>query len=495
MASTICDVSTPAPSNKKIGPLLLIALNASVIVGLEGLPEMALFGVPLIFLFLVGAVAFLIPVGLVSSELAVGWPRGGGVYGWVDSAFGRRAAVVAVWCQWLQILVWYPTALSFGAASIAYIFNPELAENPYFNAVVVLAIFWTVTLINLRGLKTSSIVASVGLVLGTILPTLLVILFAAIWLGDGKPIAIPEDKRQFLPHLDGIRTLVIAVGMITFYSGLEVNAVHGSRVSKPRRTIPFAMVVSAGIVLAIYVFGSLGIAIIVPNDVIKETLNVGPMEMFRTFLDAHGMGVISPILAACVAIGVLGHVSTWVIGPTESIRRAALRRDLPAIMGKTNANGVPGPLLIIQALIVTTMTLAFFVMGSPSIAFMVLTVLSGTVYLVMYILMFASGIRLRYTKPNVERYFQVPGGIIGMWIIAGTGILISLAALALSFLPPDESELNVGNPAVYVSLVVGIFLVIILVGLLIPLHPDRLDPVDDNDEHVDPANTVNEHAS
>ena len=120
--------------------MLLVAMNASVIVGLEGLPDMALYGVPLIFLFLIGAVTFLIPVGLISSELAVGWPRGGGIYGWVDSAFGRRSAVVAVWCQWVQILVWYPTALSFGAATFAYIFDPQLAENPTFIMIVVLAI-------------------------------------------------------------------------------------------------------------------------------------------------------------------------------------------------------------------------------------------------------------------------------------------------------------------------------------------------------------------
>ncbi len=466
--------------NKTLGPMLLVAMNASVIVGLEGLPEMALYGVPLIFLFLIGAVAFLIPVGLVSSELAVGWPGGGGVYGWVDSAFGRRAAVVAVWCQWVQILVWYPTALTFGAASIAYIFNPALAANPYYNVVVVLGIFWTVTLINLRGLKTSSSVASIGLVLGTILPTLLVVLFAVIWLADGKPIAIPEENRGFFPKLEGIRGLVLAVGMITFYSGLEVNAVHGSRVNKPRRTIPLAMVVSAGIVLTVYIFGSLGIAIIVPREEIQQSLNVGPMEMFKTFLNAHGMGMISPILAACVAIGVFGHVSTWVIGPTESIRRAALRRDLPAIMGKTNANGVPGPLLIIQALIVTTMTFAFFVMGSPSIAFVVLTVLSGTVYLVMYIMMFAAAIRLRYSKPNIERHFEVPGGMIGIWLISGVGILISTIALFLSFIPPEVEQVNVGNPYIYVALVAGIFTIIMLIGLFIPIHPERLPSQEDS---------------
>lgn len=450
-------------------------MNASVIVGLEGLPDMALYGVPLIFLFLIGAITFLIPVGLISSELAVGWPGGGGVYGWVDSAFGRRASVVAVWCQWIQILVWYPTALSFGAAAIAYTFNPALAENPYFNLTIVLVTFWTVTLLNLRGLRTSGIVATVGLILGTILPTLLVILFASIWLAGDNPIAIPEENRGFFPKLDGIRGLALAAGMITFYSGLEVNAVHGSRVRNPRRTIPFAMVVSAVIVLGIYVFGSLGIAIILPKEQIQETLNTGPLGMFQAFLDHHGIGMLSPFLAGCVAIGVLGHVSTWVIGPTEAVRTAALRRDLPAIFGRTNKHGVPTQLLIIQACIVTAMSLPFLVMKDVSSAFWILTALSGTIYLVMYILMFASGIRLRYKMPHVKRYFQVPGGLAGMWFVAGIGILVSALALCLSFLPPPKDDLDVGDPTTFVLIEVGIFVSILLIATFMPLHPDRLD--------------------
>ena len=454
--------------------MLLVAMNASVIIGLEWLPDMALYGVPLIFLFLVGAITFLIPVGLVSSELAVGWPGGGGVYGWGDSAFGRRPAVLAVWCQWVQILVWYPTGLSFGAATFAYIFEPKLAENPTFIMIVVVVIFWTVTLMNFRGLKTSGVVATIGLVLGTILPTLMIILFAAIWLINDHPIAIPEENRGFLPKLEGIRGLAIAAGMITFYSGLEVNAVHGSRINKPRSSIPFAMILSAVIVLGVYIFGSLGIALILPPEQIRADLNVGPMEMFRVFLETHNLGAISPILAACVCIGVLGHISTWVIGPTEAVRRAAKRRDLPAIFGRTNRHGVPTPLLLIQGVVVTLMTLPFLFLKDVSTAFLILTALSGTVYLVMYIMMFAAAIKLRYSKPHIQRHFEVPGGKLGIWVTSGVGILISAIALLLSFIPPEADQVDVGNPYLYVGLETGIFFLILLIGLFIPMHPERL---------------------
>ena len=261
--------------------------------------------------------------------------------------------------------------------------------------------------------------------------------------------------------------------MITFYSGLEVNAVHGKNVRNPRSSIPFAMICATTMVLAIYIFGSLGIAFMLPPEKIQATLNAGPMEMFNVFLNQHGIGIVAPFLAACVAIGVLGHVSTWVIGPTETIRAAAQNHDLPPVLARTNKNGAPSLLLFIQAGVVTAMSLlAFLLLKDVSTAFFLLTALSGAIYLIMYILMFAAGVRLRYTHPHIERHFRVPGGMFGMWAVASVGIAISALALFLSFLPPEKSQLDVGNITVYLAILIGIFVVLILIGLLIP-QPKR----------------------
>ena len=275
--------------------------------------------------------------------------------------------------------------------------------------------------------------------------------------------------------------------MITFYSGLEVNAVHGENVRNPRKAIPLAMICATSLVLLIYILGSLGIAFVLTPEQIQASLNVGPMEMFRVFLHQHGIGSIAPILAACVAAGVLGHVSTWVIGPTETIRVAAQNRDLPPVLARTNRNQAPSLLLFIQACVVTLMTLPFFLLKDVSVAFFALTALSGAIYLIMYIVMFAAGIRLRYSHPHVERHFKVPGGMFGMWAIASIGIAISALALVLSFLPPEEGQFDVGNIAAYVSVVIVAFFVLVLTGVFLPL-PKRIQSPDfDTEDVTDPS--------
>jgi amino acid transporter len=100
-------------------------------------------------------------------------------------------------------------------------------------------------------------------------------------------------------------------------------------------------------------------------------------------------------------------------------------------------------------------------MPNVSSAFFLLTALTACLYLFMYLLLFATAIKLRFSDPNVPRAFKVPGGNFGMIMIAGIGILAVLFAYIILFFPP--SNLKVGSPEFYVGfLVVGNLLFILL---------------------------------
>ena len=66
---------------------------------------------------------------MVAAELGTGWPRDGGVYAWVKEAFGGRTGFLAVWCDYAENIAWFPTVLSFIAASLAYVVDPSLATT------------------------------------------------------------------------------------------------------------------------------------------------------------------------------------------------------------------------------------------------------------------------------------------------------------------------------------------------------------------------------
>ena len=121
-------------AGRSLGVFALAMLNLAIICTLRGLPMMAEEGLSLVFYFIVTAVIFLIPVSLVCAELATGWPpKGpGGVYIWVNEAFGPRWGFIAIWLQWIQNVVWFPSILSFVGATFAYVYDPSLAANKYF---------------------------------------------------------------------------------------------------------------------------------------------------------------------------------------------------------------------------------------------------------------------------------------------------------------------------------------------------------------------------
>ena len=88
-------------------------------------PSEAKFGVQSIFYYIFAAVVFLLPFSLVCAELASTYTKSGGLYRWVSEAFGPRWGWTAMFLEWMTIIIWFPTVLMFGAASLAYIFWPE----------------------------------------------------------------------------------------------------------------------------------------------------------------------------------------------------------------------------------------------------------------------------------------------------------------------------------------------------------------------------------
>ena len=104
-----------------ISVFMLSMINVAAICNIANLSVTAQIGFSSLFYYILGALIFFIPVGLISAELATGWPERGGVYVWVREALGEKMGFVAIWMQWVENIIWYPTILAFTAATIAYV--------------------------------------------------------------------------------------------------------------------------------------------------------------------------------------------------------------------------------------------------------------------------------------------------------------------------------------------------------------------------------------
>ncbi|WP_194847510.1 amino acid permease [Candidatus Neptunochlamydia vexilliferae] len=425
-------------STRTLNIFLLAMINVAAICSIKNWPFTAVYGFSSLFYFIVAILIFFIPVSLVSAELATGWPERGGVYAWVKAAFGHRLGFLAGWLLWTENVVWYPTILSFIAGTVAYIFSPTLANNTFYMFCMIFGTFWGVTLINLLGMRVSGWISSLGVILGTITPGIIIIGLGIAWLSGGKPSHVDFSWGSFIPDLSSPAKLSLLVGVLLGFAGMEMSAVHARDVQNPQKNYPRAIFLSAVIIVILSVLGTLAIAVVIP----KENINLasGGMEAISIFLDSYNLSWAIPVIAVMITFGALGGTSTWAAGPSKGLLAAAQDGDFPPVLHKVNKHGMPGAMLIFQGIIVSILGAIFLFMPDVNSSFLILLILASQLYLIMYILMFAAGIALRYKKPNTPRPYKIPGGNFGMWLTAGTGLLGALFSIIIGFFPTDDLE-------------------------------------------------------
>ncbi len=463
----------PTKKTKAISIVGIALMTVAAVVSLRGLPMMAQEGTALLFYIGFAGLLFLIPAALVAAELGGMFAHtSGGVYYWVKEAYGPRFGFVAIWLQWVQNVVWYPTVLAFAAASLTYVIGrPELAGNGFYTGSVIIVFYWFATFMALKGTNTIARLTSLGFLAGTILPGVVIIALGAMWVADGNPVAFLSEATSdgkvhphFFPHVTGLSSLAYLGGIILLFAGVEVHAVHANELRNPSRDFPVAILLSVVIIVVLFLLGSLALAAIVPKDQIA--LDQGPMQAFSVALSAFKLGWLVPVLAFLMALGALAGVMSWITGPSRGLLRTATEGELPPVLAKTNSEGIQINILLTQGVIVTLLASLYFFIKNVSVAFFLLSAMTITLYLVMYMLMYATAIKLRIKQPDASRTYRIPGGLIGMWIVAGIGFAGVTFAFVTSFFPP--SQLPIGNSATYVGIVTAGF--VFFIGLPIVIH-------------------------
>ena len=449
-------------TGKVLGIFSLAMINVAIICSLRGLPMMAEYGFSIVFFLLVAVIIFLIPVSFVSAELATGWPKRGGIYAWVRQAFGEKWGFVAICLQWLQNLVFYPTALAATAAVIAYLINPELANNKLYTLAVIIVVYWGALLINFKGMRLSGKISSIGTMLGIILPGVILVALGLGWLALGEPSQITFNLKSLVPDLSNIQNIVFLTGVFLFFAGMEVSGVHALEVKNPQKDYPKAIFYSAIIVVAIFLLGSISIAAILPKGEIS--LTAGIMQTFTIVFDRFNLSWAIPIIVILAAPGMIVQVSSWIAGPSRGLLATAQNGDLPPFFQHMNKHNMPTHIMLVQGIIVSIISVIFLFMPSVSSSFWILTDLAALLYLTVYIIMFLAAIRLRYSEPNTPRPFKVPGGNAGMWFFAGMGIIACFSAIILGFFPP--SQLPTGNLFFYEAFLAIGYIVIVSIPFI-----------------------------
>lgn len=454
-------------SNKSLNVFSLAMISVAAVLSVRNFPSMAVYGWSSIGWYMLGTLLFLLPLTLASAELATGWSTGGGVYRWVKEAFGERAGFIAIFCEWSNNLVWFPSVLSFIAGTLAYAINPDLANNGMYMFGAMMVAFWGATLVAWLGPHATARFNNIGVVIGSLVPTVLLVGFALAFLVQGNPLKMGALSWGAVVPNVSVGTIPFVASIVLMFAGMEMAGFHALAVRDPGRSFPRAMALAAFVIFIVSVLGTLALAFVVPTA--QLNLASGVMQAFKIFLQGFGYESMVPFIAIMFTLGGLALLISWLVGPVMGLGVTSAAGDMPPVTRRLNKEGVPTGMLLIQGAIATLFSLCYVYAPSVNAAYWILSAMTVLLLCITYMLVFSAVIRLRYTQPDTHRAYRIPGGTPGVWIVGGVGFFSSAFAFVVGCLPTGNAGMSTPT---YVALMLGgtALLSIIPVAIILQLR-------------------------
>ena len=445
-------------------------MNIVAVVGLRWISRSARLGAPSVTLWILACLVFFVPLAAVIAELSSRHPQQGGIYAWARRAFGPAHGFVCGWCMWVNNLFYFPSLLLFAGANMLVPLGPDgaaIADSRWYSVTFVLAFLWLTTFLNILGFSAGKWIQHIGSV-ATWVPAVLLVAAGAIafaTLGSATSFA----PSELIPRDNFMDTMSLWSSLCFAFSGFEISSMVGQEVHDPRKTIPRSIVLSGIAITAIYILSSASVLVAVPASELAERSGIADaVELVGSRLGFAGVGAFIGLL---LFIGPIGGTSSWIAGAARVPFAAGVDAAMPAAFARLHPTyRTPHVALIAQAIATTVLFLVSVFLsvggGTTTIqeAYDIMVNLTILIYFLPYLYLFASFIRLRSldkTMPGDENTIVLPGGSFGAWLIAGCGLVATLIAMGLVFVPPTGTE-NVLN---YEANLVGQAALLIAIGM------------------------------
>jgi len=338
-------------------------------------------------------------------ELGASMPRVGGEYVYVKEAFKGLPSFLTGWYEWSSN-IFYATLMVLGSA---YMLSYIMTINKFLIMIILVILF---TLINIKGIKEA----------GTTQTLLTSILLAIIFLFVGAGLAHGFRSNAFEPFMPkGPSSMVAAIAFIfEIYLGVEAIAATQAEIKKPEKTIPRAMILCSLILIIVYclvVYVTVGI---LSPDVLSKSS--APLNLVAE----KTMGSVGVILLTTAGlIAALTSLNSAIIASSRAAYAMSRNGHFPKTLRKVHEHyKTPYVAIVCGSILI----MFFSIVGN--LEFVVYSISFG--FLIGFSLVNLSLIKLRRSKPHLNRPFKTPLYPL-MPII---GIITSLGLLAFFDIKP-----------------------------------------------------------
>ena len=280
-------------------------------------------------------------------------PQQGGPYAYARDFLGPYAGFQTNYVYWFGNWI---GNIAIAVAAVGYLAEliPAI-QGPPASVVATAIVIWVLTFANILGPRVIGALETWTMSLALI-PILAIALLGWFWF----------DPATFIAgwNVSGgsdLHAISRAASMALWaYMGIESAAVSAGVIENPHRNVPLATLIGLGLAAIVYLLSSSVIMGILPNEALR-TSNAPFAEAARLVIGAPGAIVIS----LCAILKSVGSLGGWMLLVGQSAKAAADDGMFPRVFGRLNSKGVPGPGLIIVAVL---MTIVLFATMSPTLA-------------------------------------------------------------------------------------------------------------------------------
>ncbi|HKE88725.1 MAG TPA: APC family permease [Gemmatimonadales bacterium] len=431
----------------------VVLFNITAIVGLRWLTTAASqFGLASLSVWVVAMLVFFIPSAIAVRELADIDPSSGGIYCWVDRAYGPRQAFVAGWLYWVNNLLYFPSLLVATAAIAAYAGGPRtasLGNDPGFIRIVSLVGLWIAVWLNVVGLRVGKWLQNLGGI-GTWIPALLFVLLA-VWGFAARGSATPIHVSGLVPTRFDFPSINLFATMTFAFAGLELAPTLGGEIHNAAATLRRGVVVSGFAIVAVYIIGTAAMIVALPANTVSVTNGMPQAaQALVERIGSSGIGWLPIAIAILLTLGNLGGVGAWLAGSARLPFAAGVNDALPPAFAKLHPRWqTPYVSLILMGVLATIFIIASLANTTVKSAYLLLTQLTLILFFIPYVYIFVVYLKLRRQRTA------------GTLVLGLLGLVAVLLSIVLGFVPPADEA----NPFLYRCKVVAGVVVFTGLGL------------------------------
>lgn len=394
---------------KKVSLWKSVLFTICSILVLDTLVAPAIIGVSSITIWIITAVVFFIPYGLISAELGAAYPDDGGIYSWVHRAFGEGPAVITGWYYWVNVAFWMPAVFIAFASWISSIFFPD--ASPWILCGIAVFMCWVIVYIGIRGVDLSVTVTNIA----AVCKVAVLLIFGTLGIVYAAKNGLANDfsLKSFVPSFGNTTQYIAAI--VYNLLGFELIGSIGSKIENPGKTIPKMTIVAGVIITALYVFGNFGILAAIPAGEIDSAdgFFVALQELCSAFGPASN--AVFVVIIVVSALTLVSNMVSWSMGANEVLAASELDKRSRLLGARSEKYGTPSGLYIIMGIISTALLiLNFSLSGDANDVFWTILSFSFVIFMLPYLVMFPAAVKLRKADPETERIYKVPGGLTGL---------------------------------------------------------------------------------